>query len=232
MRKFVGVVVVGLAAMSGLGVALADSSAEELPRNWHVHDGRFALGWQHKGISFFPRILGISEDAYLKDPAVARTQPTRRSPQRSGEQQRCAARRRLRDEHDGHPPTNRPNGYSRTRGLAVAHHAERARLRHLLHGHAEAASASSGALSPYLSAICCSDRIGNFVHGLAPNGGPSNPTVGPPRSCLTMRQRLKFARCLHRRPGHISLRFEPDASPLTQGPGRVGTPVLRTMLSA
>ncbi len=69
MRKFVGVVVVALAAMSGLGVALADSTAEELPRNWHIHDGRFALGWQHKGISFFPRILGISEDAYLKDPA-------------------------------------------------------------------------------------------------------------------------------------------------------------------
>ena len=76
MRKWlVGVVVVALAAMSGLGVALADSTAEELPRNWHIHDGRFALngrfalGWQHKGISFFPRILGISEATYLEDPA-------------------------------------------------------------------------------------------------------------------------------------------------------------------
>ena len=69
MRKFVGAVVVGLAAMSGLGVALADSSAAELPPNWHIHDGRFALGPQHKAISFFPRILGISEAAYLEDPA-------------------------------------------------------------------------------------------------------------------------------------------------------------------
>ena len=76
MRKWlVGVVVVALAAMSGLGVALADSTAEELPPNWHIHDGRFALngrfalGWQHKGISFFPRILGISEATYLEDPA-------------------------------------------------------------------------------------------------------------------------------------------------------------------
>ena len=68
MRKWLlGVVVVALAAMSGLGVALADSSAEELPPNWHIHDG--GSGPQHKAISFFPRILGISEDAYLKDPA-------------------------------------------------------------------------------------------------------------------------------------------------------------------
>jgi len=68
MRKwFVGVVVVALAAMSGQGVALADSSAAELPPNWHIHDG--GSGPQHKAISFFPRILGISEAAYLEDPA-------------------------------------------------------------------------------------------------------------------------------------------------------------------
>ena len=68
MRKwFVGVVAVALAAMSGQGVALADSSAAELPPNWHIHDG--GSGPQHKAISFFPRILGISEAAYLEDPA-------------------------------------------------------------------------------------------------------------------------------------------------------------------
>jgi hypothetical protein len=68
MRKwFVGVVAVALAAMSGPGVALADSSAAELPPNWHIHDG--GSGPQHKAISFFPRILGISEAAYLEDPA-------------------------------------------------------------------------------------------------------------------------------------------------------------------
>ena len=69
MRKwFVGVVpVFALAAMSGQGVALTDSSAEELPPGWHIHDG--GSGTQHKAISFFPRILGISEEAYLQDPA-------------------------------------------------------------------------------------------------------------------------------------------------------------------
>ena len=63
----VRVVAVALAAMSGQGLALADSSAEELPPTWHVHDG--GSGPQHKAISFFPRILGISEEAYLQDPA-------------------------------------------------------------------------------------------------------------------------------------------------------------------
>jgi hypothetical protein len=70
MRKwFVGVVGVALAAMSGQGVALADSSASELPPTWHIHDGQTALGSQHKAISFFPTILGISTAEYLLDPA-------------------------------------------------------------------------------------------------------------------------------------------------------------------
>jgi hypothetical protein len=70
MRKwFVGGVGVALAAMSGQGVALADSSASELPPTWHIHDGQTALGSQHKAISFFPTILGISTADYLQDPA-------------------------------------------------------------------------------------------------------------------------------------------------------------------
>jgi hypothetical protein len=70
MRKwFVGVVAVALAAMGGQGVALADSSAKELPPNWHIHDGDLAAGPQHKAISFFPTILGISTAEYLEDPA-------------------------------------------------------------------------------------------------------------------------------------------------------------------
>ena len=70
MRKwFVGGVAVALAAMSGQGVALADSSAAVLPPTWHIHDGKLALGPQHKAISFFPTILGITEAAYLEDPA-------------------------------------------------------------------------------------------------------------------------------------------------------------------
>ena len=42
-------------AMSGQGVALADSGAAELPPTWHIHDGRLELGLQHKAISFFAR---------------------------------------------------------------------------------------------------------------------------------------------------------------------------------
>jgi hypothetical protein len=68
MRKwFVGVAGVALAAMSGQGVALADSSAAELPPTWHIHNG--GSGPQEKPISFFPTILGISTEAYLQDPA-------------------------------------------------------------------------------------------------------------------------------------------------------------------
>ena len=173
MRKFVGVVVVAFggderagrrAGRFQCGGIAAELAYSRWPvRAWVAAQGDFLLPED-------PR----HQRGRLSEGSRALPERNRQgvSPQRSGEQQRCAARRRLRDEHDGHPPTNRPNGYSRTRGMAVAHHAERARLRHLLHGHAEAASASSGALSPYLSAICCSDRIGNFVHGLAPNGGP------------------------------------------------------------
>jgi hypothetical protein len=59
-----------LAAVLAYGaMALADSSASEPPPNWHVHDGKTALGPQHKGISIFPRILGLSTLEYLDDPA-------------------------------------------------------------------------------------------------------------------------------------------------------------------
>jgi hypothetical protein len=68
MRKWaVGVVGVALAAMSGQGVALADSSAAELPPTWHIHDG--GPGPQQKPISFFHEILGIDTATYLQDPA-------------------------------------------------------------------------------------------------------------------------------------------------------------------
>ena len=54
-------------AFSGSALAAADASV--LPPNWHVHDGQLALGAQHKGIGFFPTILGISNADYLLDPA-------------------------------------------------------------------------------------------------------------------------------------------------------------------
>ncbi len=49
--------------------ALAESSASVLPPEWHIHDGQTLLGAQHKGIGFFPRILGTSTATYLLDPA-------------------------------------------------------------------------------------------------------------------------------------------------------------------
>jgi predicted phage tail protein len=63
--------VVAAAAILGAqsGAALADSSASTLPPAWHIHDGQTGLGAQHKGIGFFPTILGISTATYLLDPA-------------------------------------------------------------------------------------------------------------------------------------------------------------------
>jgi hypothetical protein len=52
----------------GATVSAADG-ASALPPNWHIHDGQPALGPQHKGIGFFPRILGISSEQYVLDPA-------------------------------------------------------------------------------------------------------------------------------------------------------------------
>jgi len=52
------------------GAVAATSNAAELPPTWHVHDGQGAtLGPQHKGIGFFPVILGLAPATYLLDPA-------------------------------------------------------------------------------------------------------------------------------------------------------------------
>jgi hypothetical protein len=59
-----------VAVVGGYGATLHGASADaSLPPNWHVHDGQVTLGAQHKGIGFFPRILGISTSQYLQDPA-------------------------------------------------------------------------------------------------------------------------------------------------------------------
>jgi len=65
------VAVVGAAAILGSvgSVAFADSSASTLPPAWHIHDGQTGLGPQHKGVGFFPTLLGISTSTYLQDPA-------------------------------------------------------------------------------------------------------------------------------------------------------------------
>ena len=65
-----------LAAAAALVLSLAAAGvttageASNLPPTWHVHDGQGAtLGPQHKGVGFFPMILGISSANYLLDPA-------------------------------------------------------------------------------------------------------------------------------------------------------------------
>jgi len=72
-RRGVLQIVIAAAAIGALSgaatVTLADSSASVLPPEWHIHDGQTGLGAQHKGVGFFPTILGISPSTYLLDPA-------------------------------------------------------------------------------------------------------------------------------------------------------------------
>jgi len=60
-----GTALLGASATAVLGLA----GASQLPPSWHVHDGQPALGSQHKGIGFFPTILGESVSTYQQDPA-------------------------------------------------------------------------------------------------------------------------------------------------------------------
>ena len=59
------------ALLAGVQISsvMADSSASDLPSAWHVHDGLVGLGSQHKGVGFFPTILGLSTTDYQLDPA-------------------------------------------------------------------------------------------------------------------------------------------------------------------
>lgn len=56
-------------AVFGPAAAFADSSASDLPPEWHIHDGQTGISPQHKGIGFFPAILGVDAATYLLDPA-------------------------------------------------------------------------------------------------------------------------------------------------------------------
>jgi hypothetical protein len=69
-RRFVLATAIVGAMTLFAGAASATSDASDLPSTWHVHDGQGAtLGPQHKGIGFFPTILGLSVSDYLLDPA-------------------------------------------------------------------------------------------------------------------------------------------------------------------
>jgi hypothetical protein len=71
MIRQAGIVLAALLAASAFaGTALASSDASVLPPSWHIHDGQIALGPQHKGVGFFPAVLGgIPVATYLEDPA-------------------------------------------------------------------------------------------------------------------------------------------------------------------
>lgn len=58
--------VLAIAGATWASLATADPA---IPPNWHVHDGQIALGPQHKGIGFFPTVLGLTTAQYLQDPA-------------------------------------------------------------------------------------------------------------------------------------------------------------------
>jgi hypothetical protein len=64
------VVSLAFVAMAAFGpaAALADSSASDLPPEWHIHDNQ--SGGQHKPAGFFPTVLEISLADYLLDPAA------------------------------------------------------------------------------------------------------------------------------------------------------------------
>ena len=67
---FLAVAATAILVLTAYGAtAFAADGASTLPPNWHVHDGQPALGPQHKGIGFFPTILGISAAQYQQDPA-------------------------------------------------------------------------------------------------------------------------------------------------------------------
>ena len=68
-RRLVAVVTAIGATAILAGGALAAGDPNSLPANWHVHDGQPALGPEHKGIGFFPAILGLSPTDYVADPA-------------------------------------------------------------------------------------------------------------------------------------------------------------------
>ena len=71
MKVWIFVAALAAAPVVAAGAAFATSGAADLPPNWHVHDGQTALGAQHKGVGFFPTILGgISLSDYLADPAA------------------------------------------------------------------------------------------------------------------------------------------------------------------
>jgi hypothetical protein len=59
----------GICAGVSIGIGASAETASTLPPNWHVHDGQTSLGPQHKGVGFFPTILGETKAQYVLDPA-------------------------------------------------------------------------------------------------------------------------------------------------------------------
>lgn len=68
-RRLVATVAAIAATATLAAGVVAAADAPSVPPNWHIHDGQLGLGTQHKGIGFFPAILGLSPADYVLDPA-------------------------------------------------------------------------------------------------------------------------------------------------------------------
>jgi hypothetical protein len=69
MRRLIVSLGLAAAAITAATSLVMAANGDDVPPNWHVHDGQAALGPQHKGIGFFPTILGLTPSQYLADPA-------------------------------------------------------------------------------------------------------------------------------------------------------------------
>jgi hypothetical protein len=69
MRRLIVSLGLATAAVTAAATLVMASAGGDVPPNWHIHDGQTSLGPQHKGIGFFPTILGLTPSEYLADPA-------------------------------------------------------------------------------------------------------------------------------------------------------------------
>lgn len=69
MRRVIMALGIAVAALTAASAATLAAVGSDVPPNWHIHDGQTALGRQHKGIGFFPALLGVPTAQYLEDPA-------------------------------------------------------------------------------------------------------------------------------------------------------------------
>jgi hypothetical protein len=69
MRRVIIALSTAAAALTIASAVALAANGTGVPPNWHVHDGQTSLGPEHKGIGFFPTVLGVTTAEYLQDPA-------------------------------------------------------------------------------------------------------------------------------------------------------------------